>query len=131
MNNEQYLIVSYFTLGVVAAGVGVAVWLWLRGAFCGVLAALGPRPATAILRRLFFPGLLLPALAGFCAVSFRSCDKDTYAKIIADREYLVAKNHELLSSTLAWAAIALTVWGFIVLGLWLAGLRTPPGQPSP
>ena len=131
MNNEQYLTVSYFTLGAAALGVGAATWWWLRRSFRGLTGAIGPHPVAEILRRLFCPGLLLPAMAGFLAVSFRSCDKETYAKIVADRTYLAAKNHELVASTLTWTAVALVAWGALVLGVWLAARPKRPGRTGP
>ncbi|MBW1642925.1 MAG: hypothetical protein JRJ76_08810, partial [Deltaproteobacteria bacterium] len=65
---------------------------------------------------LFFIGIIFPAMAGFFSVSFRSCSKQTYAKIIAERSYLIAKNQEQLSTSLTYIVIALFFWGVIVLG---------------
>jgi hypothetical protein len=68
-----------------------------------------------IIKRLFFLGILLPALFGFFSVSFRGCPRDTYQEIIAERSYLVAKNQDQLSSSLYNIAIALLIWGIIIL----------------
>lgn len=115
MTNEQYLIVSYFTVGLLSLGFALAAYLWLRHSFIGVTLAVRGK-FSIILRRLFFIGIILPALGGFFSVSFRSCSKGTYAKIIAERSYLVAKNQEQLSTSLLYIVIALLLWGIIILG---------------
>jgi hypothetical protein len=67
-------------------------------------------------RRLFSVGIILPAFAGFLSVSFYSCEKPTYEKIVADRAYLVAKNREQVSAALDTLVPAVLGWDFIVLG---------------
>lgn len=115
MTNEQYLIVSYIAVGLISFGMGVAVYLWLRNSFTGVTDNLQVNHFSLILRRLFPIGIILPALAGFFSVSFRSCSKGTYQKIITDRAYLIEKNQEQLSATLDNISIALLVWCFLLL----------------
>lgn len=115
MTNEQYLIASYFVVGLLSFGLALAAYLWLRHSFTGVTRAVPETHFFHILRKLFSVGIILPALFGFFSVSFRSCSKETYHEIIADRAYLVAKNQEQLSTSLSHMVIALMVWGFIVL----------------
>jgi hypothetical protein len=115
MSNEQYLIVSYFTIGVVAVVLAGITYAALRRSFTGLLGALPVRNFSRILRKLSFPGLVLPALIGFFSVSFRACDGDSYGVIIADRSHLVLKNQEQLSATLEHIAYALLFWGITVL----------------
>ncbi|MBW1815002.1 MAG: hypothetical protein JRJ39_15440 [Deltaproteobacteria bacterium] len=91
MANEQFLIVSYIIIGLLSLGLAVLTYIWLRDSFSGTM-------------------------AGFFSVSFRSCSKQTYAKIIAERSYLIAKNQEQLSTSLTYIVIALFFWGVIVLG---------------
>jgi len=116
MTNEQYLIVFYFAAGLLSLGSALATYLWLHRSFVGVVRVIPSGHFARILRKLFSPGIILPALFGFFSVSFRSCEKDTYEKIIADRAYLVAKNQEQISASLSHIVVALLVWGFIVLG---------------
>ncbi len=116
MTNEQYLIASYFTAGLLSLGLALATVLWLRRSFLGVVEAVPSGRFARILRKLFSLGIVLPALVGFFSVTFQSCEKDTYEKIIADRAYLVAKNQEQLSASLSHIVVALLVWGFIVAG---------------
>ena len=118
MTNEQYLVFSYFIVGLLSFGFAVATYLWLRHSFIGVTQAVHGK-LSLILRKLFFIGIILPALVGFFSVSFRSCSKETYAQIIADRSYLVAKNQEQLSTSLSYIVIALLLWGLIILGAFI------------
>lgn len=114
MNNETYLIASYFTVGGVGVLLGLLTWLVLRRSFTGALAAFPVRRLAGQLRALFFWGLVLPAMLGFLSVSYKSCRFDTYEKIISRRSYLVGKNHEQLQSILDYLVIALFVWAVIV-----------------
>jgi len=118
MTNEQYLVVSYFTVGLLSLGFALATYLWFRQSFIAVTQAVGGK-LSIILRRLFFIGIIFPALVGFFSVSFRSCSKTTYGQIIADRSYLVAKNQEQLSTSLSHIVIALLLWGLIILGAFI------------
>jgi hypothetical protein len=115
MSNEQYLVVSYFAVAALSAGIAVAAYLCLRESVRGVADAVPAKGLGAILRKLFLAGVALPTLFGFLTVSFKSCDKDTYVKIVADRSYLVAKNHEQVSSALLYTMVALMVWGLVLV----------------
>ncbi|MCJ7773275.1 MAG: hypothetical protein MUP22_09100 [Desulfobacterales bacterium] len=120
MANEQFLIVLYIIIGLLSLGFAILTYIWLRGSFDEIMNAVSDR-LSVILKRLFFIGIVLPAMAGFFSVSFRSCSKQTYANIIADRSYLIAKNQEQLSTSLTYIVIALFVWGVIVLGALMVG----------
>jgi hypothetical protein len=115
MTNEQYLIISYLFVGAVCVVLALATHALLRHSFTVLTKAMPSNRLGAVLRRLFFLGLFLPAMAGFFSVSFRSCSKKTYEDIIADRYFLVLKNQEQLSASLSHISVALLVWGFIVL----------------
>ena len=114
MNNEQFLIVSYFTVGAVAVVIGLTVYACLRRPFAGITLAFRNQPLGLILRRLFPVGLVLPALAGFLSVNYQSCGR-SYASAIASRTYLIGKNQEQMSSACLFLLIALVVWGMVVL----------------
>jgi hypothetical protein len=119
MTNEQYLIISYIAVGLISFGIGVFVYLWLRNSLTGIADNLETNHFSLLLRRLFPIGIILPALAGFFSVSFRSCSKGTYQKIITDRAYLIERNQEQLSATLDNISIALLVWCFLLLIVFL------------
>lgn len=115
MANEQFLILSYIIVGLILLVFAILTYVLLRDSFNGIMKTV-PDRFSAVLKKLFFIGILFPAMAGFFSVSFRSCSKQTYAKIIAERSYLIAKNQEQLSTSLTYIAIALLAWGIIVMG---------------
>ena len=119
MANEQFLIISYIIVGLLSLGFGILTYVWLRDSFHGIMKAV-PDRFSVVLKNLFFIGILFPAMAGFFSVSFRSCSKQTYAKIIAERSYLIAKNQEQLSTSLTYIVIALLAWGIVVAGALMA-----------
>jgi hypothetical protein len=124
MNNEQYLIASYFVIGLTCAGLGFATFALLRGSFRTLTNTISAGHLGLVFRRWFLVGILLPSLAGFFSVTYRNCSKDSYQKIIADRSYLVAKNQEQLRASVSSIAVALLVWGGILsLGFWAANGR--------
>ncbi len=114
MSNEQYLIVSYFVVGLACVGLGCATFAILRRSLAALASAAPGGGLGWVFRKLFLPGLVLASLTGFFSVAFRSCTRDTYQEIIAERSYLVAKNHEQLSAALSHLAWALLVWGLIL-----------------
>jgi len=117
MTSEQYLIVSYFAVGLLVLATALVVYVVLRPSFMGVVRASPSGHFAHILRKLFSLGIILPALFGFFSVSFRSCERDTYEEIIAQRAYLVAKNQEQLSTSFSHMVVALLIWGLIALGV--------------
>ena len=127
MTNEQYLVVSYFTVGFLSFAFSLTTYLLLRRSFIAITKVVRRR-LSIFLRRLFFIGILFPALFGFLSVSFRSCSKNTYIQIIADRSYLVTKNQEQLSASLSYIAIALLLWGIIILGVFIINKSQKTGE---
>jgi len=134
MTNEQYLIVSYFVVAAACLALGLATHAFLRRSF-GALASAAPGGRLArVLGRLFRLGIVLPAMAGFLSVSFRSCDVRTYSGIVANRSYLVSKNLEQLGACLSYVVIALLVWGLLLAAGFLvsrAGASGPGGSRPP
>ncbi len=115
MNNEEYLIVSYFAVGLASIGLGAGVYFWLRRPFAATTERLAARYLARNLRRLFSPGLILPALAGFLSVSYyNGCGHKPYNEIIADRAYLVVKNQQQVSESLSYLALAVLAWVFVI-----------------
>lgn len=114
MTNENYLIVSYFVVALVCLALSIATYILLRRSFAAIIATAPGGRLGNILRTLFLIGIILPAMAGFFSVSFRSCEKESYQSIIEDRSYLVAKNQEQLHASLSYIVIALLVWGALV-----------------
>ena len=120
MTNEEYLVVSYFVVGAFAVLVALATYLWLRPTIHKMTQKLSGKHLPRILKKVLPLSLFFSALLGFCSVTFRSCSKDTYEKIIADRAYLVAKNQEQLSATFFHLSVGILVFGLLVLGVLIA-----------
>jgi hypothetical protein len=126
MSNEHYLIVSYFLVGGLAIVIAVAVYAYLRHPLTGLASAFPNRNLASVLKKLFPAGLVLPALAGFLSVSYRSCGHKSYESIIADRAYLVGKNQEQLSAICFFLMLAVLGWGIVIL----LSLVTKPKEPG-
>ena len=115
MTNDTYLVVSYFICAALSIALGTLVYLFLRRPFAVVADAAPRKHLRSILKRLFPIGLLLPALLGFVSVSYQSCNRQTYAKIVESRTYLVEKNQEQISSTFLSILVAVLVWDAVIL----------------
>ena len=94
---------------------GTLVYLLLRRPFADVADAAPWKHVRSILKRLLLIGLVFPALLGFVSVSYQSCNRQTYAKIVESRDYLIAKNREQISSTLLSIVVAVLVWDAVIL----------------
>lgn len=114
MNNEQYLIISYFLIGIICFIIALAVYLFLRGSFVKIVSRISGKHHSTMLKKLFFPGIILPALAGFFSVSFKSCTVQTYQEVIRDRIYLIERNQAQVSSSLSYIVYALMIWSIII-----------------
>ena len=125
MSNEQYLIVSYFFVGVLSILIAIAVYIFLRSPLGGLASSFPNKNFASVLKKLFPAGLVLPALAGFLSVSYRTCD-ESYQSIIADRSYLIDKNQQQISATCLFLVLAILAWGVVVL----LSLVTQPKQPA-
>lgn len=115
MNDELYLVISYFAIGAMCAGLAFIAFSLVRSSFVALTATtLGDRLGR-LLKRLLFAGILLPSMAGFFSVTFISCSSkyQSYQEVIADRSYLVAKNEEQLGTSLGYISKALLAWAAI------------------
>jgi len=117
MSDEHFLIVSYVLGGLASLGLAVAAYAWLRRPFAQIMQTLPNREHARTLQRSFPMGTILFALAGFFSVTYMAggCDKSTYAEVIADHAYMVAKNQEQIAKVCDSLAIAVFFWGIVVL----------------
>lgn len=124
MTNEQYLEVSYFVAA--AAGVIVAAGTAMFLARPNYLATAGAalHKLGVILRRLLPTWLLLAVLLGFMSVSYMDCSHHTYGEVVADRPHMIATSKEHAHRMLLFAAVALTVYGFVLGAFLLARARS-------
>jgi hypothetical protein len=131
MSNDLYLRLSYVGAGLAALVLAWTAYFALKKSLAGATGALAESRLRQVIRRLFFPGVVLPAMVGFLSVTFHSCSKNTYQKIIEDRAYLIAKNQEQISASLSHVVIALMVWGLILLGVLALSRRSRAHGESP
>lgn len=124
MTNERYLQISYFAVLICSAGMGMATYHVLRTRFLAVCDETRSRIA-AFVRRFFLAGILVPALLGFCSVSYFSCNITTYEQVIEKRDYLVQINLEQLRAVLIYQIVAIMVWCLVVCCILLTGRPTP------
>lgn len=122
MNNEQYLILSYFVIEVMCILMAITVYALLRRNFESLSKISFGDTLGKIMQKVFPMNLLLFALAGFFSVSLRGCDKESYESIIADKAYLISKNQEQLGRAMLYVCAALLIFGLIV-SIGLAILR--------
>jgi len=115
MTNERYLIVSYFFCAALSVALGTVVYLFLRRPFADIADATSRNHLRSILKRLFPIGLLFPAVLGFVSVSYQSCGRRTYEKIVESRRYLVEKNQEQISSIFLSILAAVLLWNVVAL----------------
>lgn len=112
MTNENYLIVSYFIVFIISLSLGIFTYKCLKSAFEKICKE--PK-LSKILNRMFPFGIIFPAIIGYMSVSFYSCDKDNYQKVVEKKSYLIGKNLEQLSATLNYLVCALVIWSVIIL----------------
>jgi hypothetical protein len=115
MTNDTYLIVSYAVCAALSILLGTLVYLFLRRPFAVVAGAAPRKDLHSIMKRLFPIGLIFPALLGFVSVSYQSCGRRTYSRIVESRSYLVQKNQEQISSTLLSIVVAVLIWDVVIL----------------
>lgn len=119
MTNDQYLVVSYFVTAAFSLVIGLCAFFWLRAPLRSFCSALPWKGLRRLLANVFPAGLVLPALLGFLSVSYFGCDKDSYEKIVASRDYLEQKNLEQLAASFAYVFYAACVWSVILaIALW-------------
>src|SRR5258708_10353196 len=117
MTNERYLIVSYFFCAALSVALVILVYLFLRRPFGDIADATSRNHVRSILKKLFPIGLLFPAVLGFVSVSYQSCGRRTYEKIVESRRYLVEKNQEQISSIFLSLLVAVFLLDVVCLFL--------------
>lgn len=132
MNNEQYLICSYFTVGFASIVLGTLVYLLLKNSLNQTLANLVDSRFARLVNRFFAYGIIFPAFAGFASVAYKTCSVDTYEKVIASKSYLKGKNVEQVHDVLLWLIISLSFWAIIVAIMLVVNdhrqrMKTAPG----
>ena len=127
MDNERYLVVSYFAAAGIGVAMALATALVLGGPIRRALAAAAP--LARLLRRALPPWLVLAVLLGFLSVTYFDCQHKTYQDIVANRYHLVEKTFEQGSHMAVYLASALVAYG-LVLGIGLAAQARRAGTSS-
>jgi len=127
MDNERYLVVSYFAAAGIGVAMALATALVLGGPIRRALAAAAP--LARLLRRALPPWLVLAVLLGFLSVTYFDCQHKTYQDIVADRHHLVERTFEQGSQMAVYLAAALVAYG-LALGIGLAAQARRAGASS-
>ena len=94
---------------------GGGVYLYLRRSFTGVAESAKGKHFGKLLKTLFPAGLILPALLGFFSVSYQGCNHTTYAEIVQDRSYLLAKNHQQVAAIFFFILVSVLSWNLVAV----------------
>lgn len=114
MSNDGYLILVYFSAFFGSLALAVYVNAALREKFATLARdLLSSKPANAF-GRIFPVSIWLTVLLGFSTVSMKSCTKDKYTGIVANKEYLLGKAQEQISSASWYLVWALCLWALAI-----------------
>jgi hypothetical protein len=123
VSNEHYLIVSYFLVGLVSLGLGVAAYRVLRAPFAAIAEAAAGRLRSRVLTRALGVFMTLAGVLGFLSVSYTERSCMSYEQIVKNRDYLVQINQRQLQRTGDWIVSAVFLWCVVVL-ICLVALRS-------
>jgi hypothetical protein len=115
MTNERYLIVSYFVVGLVSLGLGVAAYRVLCTPFAAIADAVTGKSGSALWKRVLRVSLTMAAVLGFLSVSYTQHGCVNYEYVVKDRNYLVQMNREQLQSAGDWIVYAVFAWCAVVV----------------
>lgn len=131
MGNDEFLISSYFLVGLICLCLGVAAYLWLRRPVEQIISALHQKDWENILKKSLPASIILLALSGFLSVSYYGCSGLAYKDIVSDRDYIVSINEQQVSQTLSSIVLAVFLWAVIILmGLLAIRRRTRENERS-
>jgi hypothetical protein len=123
VNNEHYLIVSYFLVGLVSLCLGMAVYRVLRAPFAAIAEAAAGKLRGGVLSRALGACMALAAVLGFVSVTYTQKGCMNYEAVVKNRDYLVQINQQQLQRTADGIVAAVFLWCFVVL-LCLVALRS-------
>jgi hypothetical protein len=117
MTNEQFLHVSYTLDASFTIALSFCVYRWLSRCHAGVVDAAAAKPWATFLKGSFPFAIVLPGLVGFLSVSYTAtgCGDLSYDKVVKDRDILIQKGLDQVSGAFHWTALAVFVWGFLVI----------------
>ncbi len=130
MNNEHYLIVSYFLVGGVSLCLGIVTYRVLRAPFAAIAEAATGRLRSRVLTRALGIFMTLAAVLGFLSVSYNQRGCVSYEQVIKNRYFLEQNNKEQLQATANGIVAAVFFWCLVVLICLLAWRRTNANRPD-
>ena len=130
MNNETYLIVSYFVSVAICAALGVVAYLWLRKPARGIAGSLPQENLRKIIQRAFPLSMIFFALSWCLSVNYYGCGEKKYQDIVNDRSYITMKNAGQVSKALQGVIWSVALWSaFFAIALRAA--RRPSSKSHP
>lgn len=114
MSNQAYLIVSYFVVVALCAGLGFSAYLWLRKPVEDIVASLAHENFGKMIRRGFPLSTVFFALSWCLSVNYYGCEGKKYNDIVKDRSYITSKNTEQLSQALQGVIWSVGLWSAIL-----------------
>jgi hypothetical protein len=115
MGNEEFLIASYFLVGVICLCLGLTAYFVLRRSFDQIVGRLQRKQWQGIIKKAFPLSTVLIALAGFLSVSYYGCEGRAYKDIVADRTHVITVNEHQISAALSSIVVGVFVWAVLIL----------------
>jgi hypothetical protein len=122
MNNETYLIASYFTVGGLCLGIALLVYFRLRRPIEGIANSLPNENWRKTVRKAFPLSTVLFVLSSCLSVNYYGCEQKEYREIVSDRSYIASKNAQQVSEALKGVIWSVALWSTI-LAIALRGTR--------
>jgi hypothetical protein len=102
LNNDQYLVVSYFIFGAVSLSLGVMTYRILCEPFGRIVEATFRNSQSRFLKRALPIIFTLAATVGFLGISYTQHSCMSYKQVVKRRSYLEKTNREQLENTGRW-----------------------------
>ena len=116
MNNETYLKASYVFVTLICLFLGLLANVLLKRSVEGIAQKLPQGNLKKLSRRAFPLSIILFVLSACLSVDYYGgCKHLPYDKIVENRDYIVSKNLEQVSSSLEAIAFAVSLWCFLIL----------------
>jgi hypothetical protein len=121
LSNENYLLVSYFVVGILCLGIGVGAYLVLAPSFAQIAGAVAGGVRRNFLKSATGFLMLFAAAVGFLSISYTDGCLN-YEQVVRNRDYLVRINQQQVQSTGGWVVAAVFLWCIVVM-ICLVALR--------
>ena len=127
MSNSFFHVLTFWGTAFVCCGLAIIAFSLLQKKMAASIEHLKGSGYFRVLRVSLIWLLLLAAFSGFFSVSFRGCDKRSYAEIVADRSALIVKNQQQVSVSAARIEYLLGVFAFLFMAGFIFYRNKMPG----